>query len=101
MKRRIILTLLVAGLFVIIHVMSHATISAQSGGTYDLTWITIDGGGAMNLAGGTYTLSGTVGQFDAGAQSGGTYALNGGFWANVQAVADTIKIYLPMILKAQ
>lgn len=52
----------------------------QSGGGYDLTWSTIDSGGAMFSLGGSYELGGTIGQPDAGALSGGKYELGGGFW---------------------
>lgn len=47
---------------------------------YDLSWWSIDGGGAMNLSGGVYSLSGTVGQPDAGKMKGGSYELTGGIW---------------------
>jgi hypothetical protein len=47
---------------------------------YALDWHTIDGGGEMRSTGGSYELSGTVGQPDAGEMSGGTYSLTGGFW---------------------
>lgn len=50
---------------------------AQTGGTFDLTWNTVDGGGTSS--GGTFELTGTVGQADAGAMSGGTFDLAGGF----------------------
>ena len=40
---------------------------AQTGGGYDLTWNTIDGGGYMFSTGGGYSLGGTMGQPDAGA----------------------------------
>lgn len=56
---------------------------AQTGGGYDLTWNSIDGGGATFSSGGGYSLGATIGQADAGAASGGGYALNGGFWAGV------------------
>ena len=52
----------------------------QTGGVYDLTWNTTDGGGTTSAAGGAYNLGGTIGQPDAGAASGGAYALTGGFW---------------------
>src|SRR5512134_3654394 len=52
---------------------------AQSGG-YDLSWWTVDGGGATFSTGGTYRLGGTIGQPDAGELSGGDYTLYGGFW---------------------
>ncbi len=49
------------------------------GSPYDLSWRTIDGGGGTS-SGGTYILSGTIGQADAAWSSGGDYALLGGFW---------------------
>jgi len=52
---------------------------AQSGGDYELTWSTIDGGGGRST-GGDYVLVGTIGQPDAGEMSGGDYTLSGGFW---------------------
>jgi len=53
---------------------------AQSGGGYDLSWNTTDGGGITFANGGAYQLGGTIGQHDAGASSGGAYALTSGFW---------------------
>lgn len=51
---------------------------------YDLSWYTIDGGGAMHGTGGEYKLSGTIGQTDAGGPMvgpvGSGYELTGGFW---------------------
>ena len=51
--------------------------------SYELSWFTIDGGGATFSTGGAYSLGGSIGQADAGAMSGGAYSLNGGFWAGV------------------
>ena len=48
--------------------------------TYSIDWHTSDGGGGTS-AGGNFTLSGTIGQPDAGVMSGGAYTLTGGFWA--------------------
>ncbi len=56
---------------------------AQTRGGYDLTWSTIDGGGAMFSTSGSYALGGTVGQAKAGAFSGGGYMLTGGFWSGI------------------
>ena len=54
---------------------------AQSGGGYDLSWWTIDGGGVTFATGGAFNLGGTVGQPDASnALTGGTFSLTGGFW---------------------
>ena len=54
---------------------------AQSGGPYTITAWTVDGGGISNATGGVYTLSGTIGQPDAGPTlSGGAFSVDGGFW---------------------
>lgn len=53
---------------------------SQTGGGYDLSWNTTDGGGITFANGGAYQLGGTIGQHDAGASSGGAYALTSGFW---------------------
>jgi hypothetical protein len=52
---------------------------------FDVSWFTIDGGGGMFSTGGGYALGGTIGQPDAGAMSGGGFALTGGFWVGVYA----------------
>ncbi|HWN96366.1 MAG TPA: hypothetical protein VNT99_15150, partial [Methylomirabilota bacterium] len=48
--------------------------------SYSIDWFTIDGGGGTST-GGVYSVSGTIGQPDAGTMSGGNYSLAGGFWA--------------------
>jgi hypothetical protein len=49
--------------------------------TYSIDWFTIDGGGGTST-GGVYSVSGTIGQPDAGEPStNGQYAVTGGFWA--------------------
>jgi len=54
---------------------------AQTGGVFDLSWHTIDGGGVTFASGGVFTLSGTLGQFDAAEPlSGGVFTLYPGFW---------------------
>lgn len=53
---------------------------SQSGGDYDLSWSTIDGGGGTSK-GGVFVLSGTIGQPDAGTMTGGDFVLSGGFWS--------------------
>jgi len=68
--------------------------SPQSG--YDLSWYTIDGGGATFSTGGSYSLGGTIGQPDAGMMSGGSFTLVGGFWGGASI---NYHIYLPLALK--
>ena len=46
---------------------------------YEIRWHTIDGGGGTS-SGGTYQLTGTIGQPDAEYLDGGPYELLGGFW---------------------
>lgn len=52
---------------------------------YDLSWFTIAGGGGTST-GGVYSVSGTIGQADAGVMSGGNYSLIGGFWGVAVAI---------------
>jgi len=52
---------------------------------YSIDWHSIDGGGGTST-GGVYSVSGSVGQPDAGTLSGGNYSLAGGFWGIVTAI---------------
>lgn len=56
---------------------------------FALDWHTVDGGGGTST-GGTYSLSGTIGQPDAGVMSGGTFSLVGGFWGGVGGAGGLI-----------
>jgi hypothetical protein len=67
-----------------------ASATAQTGGPFDLSWNTIDGGGASS-SGASFMLSGTIAQPDAsGALSGGSFSLMGGFWPGVSMAAATL-----------
>ena len=61
--------------------LSLAALTAASAQSFDLSWYTVDGGGATFSTGGDFELGGTIGQPDAGAMSGGDFRLVGGFWA--------------------
>jgi hypothetical protein len=52
---------------------------------YAVDWFTIDGGGGTST-GGVFSISGTIGQPDAGKLAGGNYVLDGGFWGIVLAI---------------
>jgi len=54
-------------------------------GQYSMDWSTIAGGGGAST-GGVYSVTGTIGQPDAGTMSGGNYTLQGGFWGIIAAV---------------
>ena len=61
-----------------------AALAGYLGGEeFDLSWNTIDGGGAMQSTGGDFELSATIGQPDAGVMSGGDFEMTGGFWFSV------------------
>ena len=61
-----------------------AALSAD-GQNFAIDWFTIDGGGGTST-GAVYSVSGTIGQPDAGHMSGGNYGLDGGFWGIIAAV---------------
>jgi hypothetical protein len=67
---------------------------ALAAADYDLSWWTADGGGGINLSNSAYSLSGTIGQPDAGELSAGDYSLNGGYWAGI---APEYRLCLPLI----
>jgi hypothetical protein len=57
--------------------------------SYSIDWWTIDGGGGTS-SGGTFSLSGSIGQPDAGTtMTGGQFSVTGGFWALPVAVPAT------------
>jgi hypothetical protein len=53
---------------------------------YSIDWYKVAGGGGTST-GGVYSVSGTIGQHDAGGpMTGGNYSLTGGFWALLSVV---------------
>jgi hypothetical protein len=81
--------------------VSVTLVSAQTGGGYNLSWWTVDGGGATFGEGSGYALGGTIGQPDAGVLEGGGYTLVGGFWGGGAAAEpgpDNF-IYLPVVVR--
>jgi hypothetical protein len=98
--RRVIAFLALAGLLFVSVVAIRYTIAlAQTGGPYDLSWSTVDGGGHTFSTGGDYSLGGTIGQPDAGLLTGGDYTLGGGFWGG-GAQRFSQSIYLPVVLRS-
>lgn len=98
MPRKIVLLI---GLVALMAILATTLAIAQSGGAFDLTWSTIDGGGGSS-SGGSYALSGTAGQPDAGVMKGGAYTLGGGFWKGAGQTYDYKvfdKVYLPVIFR--
>jgi hypothetical protein len=52
---------------------------------FAIDWFTIDGGGGTST-GGVYSITGTIGQPDAGRLTGGGFTLEGGFWGVAAAI---------------
>ena len=90
-KLRLVLTITLLLLFTL-------PVLAQSGGGYDLSWSTTDGGGGSS-SGGSFSLSGTIGQPDAGVMSGGAFTLAGGFWGGGEPPLPGYDLFLPMIVR--
>ncbi len=54
--------------------------------SYSIDWYKVSGGGGASTRG-VYSVSGTIGQPDAGgAMTGGNYSLTGGFWSLIAVV---------------
>jgi hypothetical protein len=73
----------IVGLILMVLALAFSSVHAQQ---YSIDWYKIAGGGGTS-AGGVYSVSGTIGQHDAGgAMTGGNYSLTGGFWALISVV---------------
>lgn len=82
------------------HDALNRTADARSG--YDLSWRTVDNGGATFSVAGKYELGGTVGQIDARpVLRSDDYTLAGGFWPAASRAAALARhpIYLPLVLR--
>jgi hypothetical protein len=75
--------------------LSASSLRAQS---YSIDWYKVSGGGGTS-SNGQFTVSGTIGQHDAGGpMTGGNYSLTGGFWSLLSVVqtpgAPKLRIFL-------
>ena len=89
--------LLPTGIVLVVFVLVVSVAVAQTGGDYDLSWWTVDGGGDTST-GGSYTLSGAVGQPDAGTLKSGGYTVAGGFFAGESSTNLNRNVYLPITI---
>ena len=88
-RRRLVILLLI---ILLLALGSLALAQVQSP---TLPWWTVDGGGGAS-SGGSYAISGTIGQPEAGELSGdGHYTVSGGFWgASSPPLGD---LFLPFV----
>jgi hypothetical protein len=70
-------------------VASTPVIAQLSGGPFEISRSSIDGGGGHST-GGQFDLNGTIGQPEGGGQplAGGAFELSGGFWAGGMSVTE-------------
>mgnify|MGYP001061022179 CR=1 FL=1 len=80
--------------------LAWAAASAQTAPNLD-SWTVDGGGGTMDGSGpaGAYTLTGSVGQPDAGVLEGSGFTLNGGFIGGGLAVRPEYPVYLPLVIR--
>lgn len=91
-RRRARVLLAVLGISLLLSTLALALV-AQG---YTISWWTVDGGGDASSGDG-YTLSGAVGQADAGpVLSHGSYTLTGGFWGGAM---PSYRLYLSLVLR--
>jgi hypothetical protein len=88
------------GLCLLTFFILHSAFCLCAQGQYSIDWSTIDGGGGTTT-GGVYTVSGTIGQPDAGRMSGGNFTLDGGFWGLIAAVQTPGAPLLSIALNSQ
>ena len=87
----------IAAALTLVLILSQAQFGlAQTGGGYDLSWNSVDGGGLTFASGGGYELGATIGQADAQTMGGNGYALSGGFWAGIP---PNYRAFVPIALK--
>jgi hypothetical protein len=71
-----------------------STLCLRASAEYSIGWHTIGGGGGTS-AGGVYSVTGTIGQPDAGGQmTGGAFSLTGGFWAMLVQTPGAPTLYI-------
>ena len=90
MKRRF----WIAGVLALAGCVLAVTLALAAGGYELKAWVAASGGGVF--PGGGYSLTGSIGQAEAGpAWSGGPYALNGGFLAG----GYRMEVFMPLIIR--
>ena len=82
LTRRILSSMAMPTVALGLFVVAQLGLGSESAGppAFEIPWHTIDGGGRTS-EGGQFTVSGTIGQPDAGVMIGGGLELSGGFWS--------------------
>ncbi len=93
MKRLVVCALIACALVIV------ASLVFANEGGFALPWYRIAGGGGTSADGLRYTLSGTIGQPEAGVlMEGDSFQLSGGYWAGAAPGPPTNALYLPVVI---
>lgn len=77
-----------------------ASLVLAQAGEFDVPWHRAAGGGGTSTDGSQYSLSGTIGQAEAGvSMSGASFELSGGFWGGAGDGPKAHQLYLPVVLR--
>ncbi len=57
--------------------------------SYSIPWFTIDGGGGGTSSSSLFSVTGTIGQPNAGKMHGGDYSVEGGYWSIIAVVEQS------------
>jgi hypothetical protein len=100
MEGRAVMRRLLLSLAVMLLAVTSVALALTRSERFDILWYTIDGGSVDGSKGGSFALSGSVGQPDAGSSQGGEYAVRGGFWGlppESASLPEAYQVYLPLI----
>jgi hypothetical protein len=96
MKRILIVILIFMALTLL------ASLVMAQNGELAVPWFKIAGGGSTSSDGARFTLSGTIGQLDAGRSSDdASYTLQGGYWNAAITVRTSKEVYLPLVILSE
>jgi hypothetical protein len=71
---------------------ANQSLHAQSAPEFQVNWSSVDGGGALQSRTGNFSVSGTIGQPDAGPLIAGSQRLTGGFWSGITVPRPRLRI---------
>lgn len=86
-------------ILLILLILISIPVVAQTGGDYDLTWNTVDNSGGTISSGSTFSMTGSIGQPEAGFASGGSFTLSGGFITGGNLMTANNYIFLPLLTR--
>ena len=83
-------------LLVLVLLLPGATAASAAESSLTMIAWTVDAGGGTST-GPAYSISGTMGQHDAGIAAGGDYTVLGGFWSGGQLTQPEARLFMPIV----